>query len=355
MRKLFSILALLCVLFLTVACGSEEEFVIRCDIEGLGTRGLEMVYVTRSGISRLSFHPVDGKVDMRASSVQPTLVEVYTIDGSLLFTCVACNGDHLDVKMKLDDPSTLTITGQDASRDYTAYVVEHDSVLTHGDDAEVNSMIADAVRSNPSSMMSAMLMVTRFRPNGYEMLADSLLNEISPEARPFLVVRSFASPIGDQVSTSARGEVKPFTIYNGKGSIIRYSPGMQSYALLVFNDKRTPDSISRRLRELRDTLTKRQFQLIEISLAPDSSMWHRMVDNDSSTWLQGWLPGGPSSLQIRRLAVPRTPFYVVADSVGRQCYRGSSFHRADTLLRSRFGLNAVKDSVRQDSVSVMPQ
>ena len=204
-------------------------------------------------------------------------------------------------------------------------------------------------------MMSAMLMVTRFRPNGYEMLADSLLNEISPEARPFLVVRSFASPIGDQVSTSARGEVKPFTIYNGKGSIIRYSPGMQSYALLVFNDKRTPDSISRRLRELRDTLTKRQFQLIEISLAPDSSMWHRMVDNDSSTWHQGWLPGGPSSLHIRRLAVPRTPFYVVADSVGRQCYRGSSFHRADTLLRSRFGLNAVKDSVRQDSVSVMPQ
>ena len=64
MRKLFSILALLCVLFLTVACGSEEEFVIRCDIKGLGTRGLEMVYVTRSGISRLSFHPVDGKVDI---------------------------------------------------------------------------------------------------------------------------------------------------------------------------------------------------------------------------------------------------------------------------------------------------
>ena len=149
--------------------------------------------------------------------------------------------------------------------------------------------------------------------------------------------------------------IEPLPLYMVKGSIIRYSPGMQSYALLVFNDKRTPDSISRRLRELRDTLTKRQFQLIEISLAPDSSMWHRMVDNDSSTWHQGWLPGGPSSLHIRRLAVPRTPFYVVADSVGRQCYRGSSFHRADTLLRSRFGLNAVKDSVRQDSVSVMPQ
>ena len=345
MRKLFGIFALLGVLLAAVACGNDEEFVIRCDIKGLGTRGLEMVYVTRSGISRLTFHPVDGKVDLRASSPQPTLVEVYTIDGTLLFSCVASNGDHMEVKMQLDDPSTLTLSGQNASRDYTAFVVEHDSLLTHGSDAEVNRMIAEAVRANPSNMMSTLLMVTRFRPDGDELLADSLLNEISSEARPFLGVRSFAAPIGEQVSTSARGEVRAFTIYNGKDTIVRYSPGMQSYALLVFDDKRIPDSISRRLRDLRKSLNKRRLQVVEVSFVPDSAVWHSIVDSDSAIWLQAWVPGGPSSAQVRRLAVPRTPYYIVADSLGRQCYRGSLFYAADTLLRSRLGLNAVKDTL----------
>lgn len=338
MKKVFTILSLI-VLFAVVACDGEEGFVIKCEIEGLDTHGLEMTYMTRGGISHASFHPVDGKVELKGTSSQPTLVEVFTLDGSRLFSCVASDGDRMKVKMKLDDPGSLSVTGQDATRDYSAFVAQHDSLLTHGSDAEVNRLIAETVRANPTSMASTLLMVTRFRTAGYELQADSLLNEIAPEARPALLAGSYASTVGEQVTTSARGEVKSFTLRMGLDSIghdtiVRYIPSMQSYSLLAFTDTRKPDSITRRMRQLRRALPQRRLRIIEVSLAADSAMWRTSVKGDSMNWYQAWVPGGTAGREIRRLAVPRTPFYIVTDSTGTQLYRGTSVYTTDTLIRS---------------------
>ena len=357
MRQLFTIFSSL-LLLAAVACGNDEGFVIKCEIEGLGTRGLEMVYMTRGGVSRASFHPVDGKVELRGASDQPTLVEVYELDGSLLFSCVAADGDRMKLKMKLDDPSSLSVTGQDATRDYSAFVAQHDSILTHGSDAEVNRLIADAVRSNPSSMASTLLMVTRVRTAGYELQADSLLNEIAPEARPALLAASYASTVGEQVTTSARGEVKSFTIRTGLDSlghdtIVRYVPSQQSYSLLAFTDSRKPDSIISRLRNLRKSLGKRRLKIIEISLTGDSAMWRASVKGDSMNWFQAWAPGSTAAREIRRLAVPRAPFYIVADSTGTQLYRGTSAYSADTLIRSR-ALPKTDTTAENDSTAKAP-
>lgn len=338
MRNIFAILSFV-ILLAAASCGDEEGFIIKCEIEGLDTHGLEMVYMTRGGVSRASFHPVDGKVELKGSSTQPTLVEVFMLDGTRLFSCVASDGDRMKVKMKLDDTGSLTVTGQDASRDYSAFVAQHDSLLTHGTDAEVNRLIADAVRSNPSSMASTLLMVTHFRTAGYELQADSLLSEIAPEARPALLSGSYASTVGEQVTTSARGEVRAFTLRMGLDSlghdtIVRYIPSMQSYSLLAFTDTRKPDSIISRLRKLRKDHTKRRLKIIEVSLTADSAMWHASVKGDSMNWYQAWAPGGTSGREIRRLAVPRAPFYIVTDSLGTQLYRGTSAYQADTLIRS---------------------
>lgn len=348
MRNVYILFAVL-LIFALAGCGGKEEFVISCDIEGLDTRGIEMVYMTRGGVMRQSFHPVDGKVDLRASSAQPTLVEVYTLDGTLLFSCVASDGDRMEMSMKLGDPSTLSIAGQDATRDFTAFVVEHDSILSHGDDAEVNSLIAESVRSNPNSMASTLLMVTHFRTVGHELEADSLLGAIAPEARPQLVVGMYAMPVGEQVSPGTRGEIGSFTMRNGRDTVVRFSPGMQSYTLLVFNNAAKPDSVGRRLRDLRKDLARRRLQMIEISLSGDSAQWRGMVNGDSATWLQAWVPGGPSAMQIRRMSVPRVPYYIVADSNGSQHYRGTSVYVADTLLRSLLSAHIARDSVETDA------
>ena len=339
MRKLFTILTLTILIVLS-GCGGDEGFVIKCDIKGLDTRGLEMVYMTRHGLSKASFHPVDGKVELRGASRQPTLVEVFTLDGELLFTCVASDGDRMKLKMTLDDPTSLTITGQDATRDYTAFITQHDSILTHGSDAEVNRMIAESVRSNPSSMASTLLMVTRFRSAGHELEADSLMSEILPEARPALLSSFYASAIGEQVATSARGEVRSFTLRigrtaTGRDTTVRYIPSQQSYSLLAFTDTRKPDSLTRRLRNLKKELKDRQFKIVEVSLSTDSASWFSATRSDSVNWSRAWSPGSAASRDIRRLAIPRTPYFILVDSQGTQVYRGTSAYIADTIVRSR--------------------
>lgn len=359
MRKIFTILSFIVLLAVT-ACGGEEGFVIKCEIEGLDTRGLEMVYMTRGGVSRASFHPVDGKVELKGTSSQPTLVEVFALDGSRLWSCVASDGDRLKVKMKLGDPSSLKVTGQDASRDYAAFVAQHDSILAHGSDSEVNRLISEAVRSNPASMASTLLMVTQFRAAGHELLADSLLNEIAPEARPALLASAYASTVGEQVTTSARGDVKSFTLRTGLDSlghdtIVRYVPSMQSYSLLMFSDAARPDSITARLRSLRRALSQRRLKIIEISVAPDSAMWHAYSKGDSINWYQAWAPGSTSGREIRRLAIPRTPFYIVADSSGAQLYRGTSAYEADRLIRSRMPQKAPADTIKATTDSITPE
>lgn len=80
-------------LMLLPGCGNDEEFMIKCDIRGLGNKGVEMFYVNRT-LQRAAFHPSDDKVNLRGASEEPT-VEVFTIDGEWLFSCVARNGEEL--------------------------------------------------------------------------------------------------------------------------------------------------------------------------------------------------------------------------------------------------------------------
>ena len=173
----------LILLAVLTGCGNSEEFLIKCEIKGLGNKGVEMFYVDRD-LRRVSFHPVDDKVTLRGVSQEPTLVEVFTVDGDPLFSCVAANGDELEVKMLLADPTSVRIKGNDDSKRYAEFLVVNDSVLTKGDAAAVNSLIAKEVRSNPSAISSAMLIATRFQARGYELLADSLINALTPDARP---------------------------------------------------------------------------------------------------------------------------------------------------------------------------
>ncbi len=324
-------------LFLLLAsCGGSDEYLIECDIMGLGDKGLEMIYSDR-GVKRLSFHPVDGKVLMRTNLPRKTLVEVFSLDNRLLFSAIGQNGGHIKVKMEIDDPSSLSITGDDVSSDYARITALNDSLFRHGSDTEVNALIAREIHAAPASMASAMLLMNHVRTPGHELQADSLLNTIQPEARPTWLIGSYASLLGEQLAVTVKNSVPNISIHTGSDTTIRFNPSLQSYGLLIFNDSRKPDSLTSRIRSLRNGHKRRRLDILEVSFAPDSASWKETVSRDSSTWKQAWVPGGAGSQQIRNLTVPRLPFYIVTDSAGHQVYRGTSLYHADTLLRSRLG------------------
>lgn len=333
----FHILMLMLLAVLT-GCGNDEEFVIDCDIKGLGPEGVDMFYISR-GVQRSTFHPVDGKVTLRGSSAEPTLVGVFTSDGQPLFACIAANGDELKVKMAIETPGKIEIKGNDASRDYARFISANDSLLRSGDVAAVNRLVAEEVRSHPDRISSSAILMTYFNARGYEMLADSLVNVLKPEARPAGVVGAFPGMVGEQVSTDARGPVKAITVYCGRqddrDTVIRYWPSSQSYTLLAFTGRNKGDSVRKVLRTLTDSLHQRRFKALELCVMADSVAWELSIRRDSAKWMQGWLPGSVANPAVRNLQIPSVPFFIVADSMGRQVYRGHSLSAADDSVRHR--------------------
>lgn len=358
MRHLHSILiSLLLVVF--ASCGNNEEFLINCKIRGLGSKGVEMTYTTR-GVQRVGFHPVDGKVALRGVSDKPVLVEVSTIDNRLLFTCVAQNGDNLDVELDLDKPTSLKISGNDASEEYSRFIVDNDSLFQSDDVAGINRLIAAEVRRHPDRISSAMLLATRFQARDYELEADSLINTLKPDARPSGVMGAFASLVGEQVSSSVGSPVRAMTIncgyQNKQDTTMRYWASNQSYSMLVVTGYHRGDSIGKTLRELCDSLPDRRFKAFEIAVTGDSAMWKIAVRNDSTKWVKAWVPGGTASNEVRSLTVSSIPYFVVADSTGRQIYRGRSLSAANDTVRNRlesfWGTASSKKSDKDSSKAV---
>lgn len=323
------------------ACGNDEEFVINCEIKGLGDKGVEMYYYDR-GVNRVSFHPKDGEVELRGSASELTPIDVFTLDNELLFTCMAKNGDELDVKMDLAKPGIISIKGNEVSEEYAKFLTENVELLHNSPDAaKINALITERVKNYPTKVSSSLILMTLFRPEGYEMLADSLIHVLDPAARPGTLMRSFSSMIGEQVSTSARGNVRAMTFHtgrdtvNGHDTIVRFMPSFHSYGLLVFVGADKSDTITNRLNELVKDYQRRRLEILELSLQSDSTTWRNSINSDSAKWVQAWVPGGNAVSQIRNLSIPKTPFFIITDSMGKQVYRGGSITAAVDTLRNR--------------------
>lgn len=341
--------------FTLSGCGSDDECVITCEIEGLGNKGIELMYADR-GVKRLSFHPVDGKVEMRVNLPRPALIEAFTLGNTRLFSIIGQNGDEISVKMKLDDPASLKVEGNEPSASYARITAANDSLLKKGTEDEVNALITREIHAAPSSMASTMLLINFFNTAGHELQADSLLNTISADARPTWLSGSFASTLGSQLSAMVKNEVPSISIHTGSDTMVRFNPSLQSYNLLVLSDRRKPDSITKRLRSLRKDLKQRRLGILEVSIATDTATWKETISADSARWQQAWVPGGAGNQQIRNLAVPKVPYFIVADSSGKYVYRGQSLYTADTLIRSRLNFkNEVPAADPDTTASTPPQ
>lgn len=333
----YPVILLLWLSVLLTACGSDEEFVIDCEIKGIGEKGVEMFYADRS-LHKVSFHPKNDKVTLKGASVEPTLVEVFTLDGELLFSCVARNGEELEVKMDLARPGIARIKGNEDSERYNRFLADNDSLLRTGSPERINALIADEVLANPSAISSAMLLATKFNARGHELQADSLINAITPEARPVGVIGGFSELVGEQVSQSARGTVRSITLRAAPDTVVRYIPSMQSYSLLAFVGRSKADSVRTVLRDFKKKLHKKRFTELEMTVMADSASWAGSIRRDSAKWVQAWLPGGVANPAVRSLQVPYVPFFIVTDSLGHQLYRGGSVSAAADTVRERLAI-----------------
>lgn len=322
------------------ACSDEKGFVIRGDIKELGNRNIEITYYAAGGIQQQTALGNKGKFEFRGLSASPTLVDLSMPDGRPLAYIVIKDGEEVTVSGERLDPYELSVKGNRASSDLARFLRDNAVAIRNGDVKGINSAITDYVINNPSNPASGALLVTRFFAPGNELLADSLLGLITLEGRPSAVMQNYGALLSSQVSSDARSKIPTISIYAGGDTLARLQPSRHSCSLLAVmgTTSRQRDSITPWLRVLTDSLSRRRFAALEISLAADSISWAKAVKGDSVTWSRGWAPGGAAASQIRKLGIATEPFFIVCDSTGAQLYRGSSITSAAETVKNKLHL-----------------
>ena len=66
----------------------------------------------------------------------------------------------------------------------------------------------------------------------------------------------------------------------------------------------------------------------------DTIKWRRQARRDSvKNWQRYWAIGGEANISLMPLELPRTPYFIVSDSTGTQCYRGDNYSKAEKKIK----------------------
>lgn len=336
--KIHSIFLSLIALLLT-ACGNSDRFSIEGTIEGGGGQLVELTYFSEGAAHRVTAVAEDGKFSIEGVAPRPALAFLAVSGNASSAILVVENGDELTVNVA-PESTTWKASGNNATEALAKFHADNAELLAAGSDSAVNAAVAQFVGANNKRVAAAALMVSTFRTRGHERMADSLMALLSPEARQPAVLQNFMSTVASQLTTEANENLQSMALYERRDTTIRYLSHRQRYALFAFlgTERQSRDTIIPYLRAIADSIPERSCRVFEVSLAADSAAWKRSVAPDNASWSQVWQPGSVSSSTLRKLAVTRTPFFIIADSTGRQTYRGSSISEARQILRQRLKL-----------------
>lgn len=336
MKHIYTLIAAIFALALS-SCSKSDHFSIGGTIDGVGMQSVTLTYYADGGLKRVTQAAVDGKFAMKGHSATPTLCLLELSDGTELATMVVSDGDKMKIKASLESPLATEVKGNGTSSKIARWIADNAEKIASGNAADINSAIAEFVGDNKSDLAATALMVTRFQTPGYETMADSLLTLISVDARPAAVVQNFSAVLASQLNQRSSVEVKPMSMYARNDSTFYFNPSRHSLSFLAFMSPAYAgrDSITPHLRNLEKRYPSRRLEIIEISTAADSALWKQSTAPDSATWTQAWAPGSIAANAIQKLAIPRNPYFIVADSVGVQLYRGSSISEAEKLITTR--------------------
>lgn len=321
------------------SCADSDRFAITLSIADLGTQGVEMVYYADGAVHSLIAQPQgeDGVVKFVGEARNPALVEISLAGtGQPLCTLVARNGEHIKCAFTLADPLDIVAEGSETVELMATFVRENREVLARGDAAEVNMLVKQFVIDNPDNVASTALLTTRFQVEDYESLADSLLNIIAVEARPLNMVENFNAVLFNRASVETAARVTSLNLYSSTDSVFNYSPGQQAYTLFAFTgaDNTPRSALTTLLRNLSKRYAPRRLKVVEITLQPDSTRWQRDAKADSAQWVHCIARGAAADLQLQRLSVNHTPYFIVSDSTGRQLLRTPSASKVEQYVNT---------------------
>lgn len=311
------------VALLLVACG-HKEFSIKLHVKDLGSESVKALFYDGTGVRTTVLTAQGGKMQITGQSASPVLVEIKRSNGLALAWVLAKNGDKIEVNADMSKPGQWTTKGS-ADNDSLASVVERLRPLAQrGDKRAIRTQLTDLVRQHPDApWVTAALMLyypMESDPDGVQ----ALLGRMAEEARPESLTAGYPAILAERAGpTGESRRVAPFTVRGEKDSLLSVVPTAHAYTLMLFSGMHRPDSIKRALLELRKKYPADHLNIVETTVWGDTMAWRMNMQRDTVTWKRGYALGATGNPGLRRISIPSVPFMVLADSTGKQIYRGT--------------------------------
>ncbi len=323
--------------FLVSACGDDTQFRITGLVNGLGTRYITMIYTTPTGIVSERCAAIDGKIELIGNSREYTIAELYVSPQYPVGRLLVKNGETVKCRFELDDPYNIEVSGSKPSSQWAEWITSNASLLRDSTSMQINAAIARYVTEHPDRIVSTALLLTTFNSVDNEAECASLFNSIKESARPEYLVESYRYMLSVNNEAKLDARIRPFTLYSYGDSLERFTPHRTSYSLLYFITAtarpRTQSIVA--IKPLFEKYSPKKLKVVEVSFATDTLRWQNANKADPLPWASVWAPGGPAYPTFATMRVPRTPFYILADSTGTVVYRGSSLTAVTDSIEKR--------------------
>lgn len=330
MRKFFPAALSVALFTMMCACGHPDSFRIEGEIEGEPTMNLRVVYAGDGGAQTVLTAAREGKFHIDGRAGRPTVVGIFDNDYRIIGRTLAENGRDIHLRLNRDNHYDIKAEGFEPAERWAEWTRMRADSLHSASPAARNSMIARFIEANPSDLTGALLLTTEFDGSGaHAPEAARLWSLLSDDAKPANITASYAAMLDRVTSETSLGPIVaiPYMRRGGKTDIFR--PSLNRLSLIAVTgstDRR--DSIVAGLRRASRHKSPRRFDVIELSLVPDTVEWCRSVVSDTIKWTQGWIAGGISAGAVGRLGLPEIPYYILTDSAGTQVWRGTDVRTA---------------------------
>lgn len=303
-------------------CGHGDRFEVTGSIAGDPSMNLRILYYTDSKVFTGVTAATEGKFAFDGRAPEEALVTIYDNDYRLLGRFMAANGQDITIGIDPANPASLTVQGNKTSERWTKFLADNAAVKGTARDKAV----ADYVKANPADPLSTLLVMTEIDATGPgASLADSLLTIIEPEARLNSITAGFQAMLDHVNSATSRTPIAAIPYMIPGGYVKLYTPHRAGHTLITITDiEHERDSVKKLLRELRPETKASRLSVLDLSVDVDTIVWSRQLRADSIDWTAGWAAGGVSGRALNSLGIPRLPYYIVADSAGRQIWRSHS-------------------------------
>lgn len=292
---------------------------------------LRIVYPGNDNINNVLTAARDGKFNFEGDAPDGAIVQIFDNDFRLMANVYVQNGQELKVKVDPQSTFLTSIKGNEVSERWCNWNKQNLKVLQSGNNVAINALIEKYVKAHKNDILSTLLMVTTYNAAINPGEASALMSSIDKSVRPDVLIDAWNAGNMHLSQAAVKAKVLPISYLDNRDSLRTFTTKGKRVSLLVFSDQFSGrrDSIIPIIKKLRSRIN-----LLDMSTDPDTMSWRRGVRVDSVTWSTAWAPGALSAPGIERLGVPSIPFFIVADSLGQQIYRGKSVSRANEVVDS---------------------